>query len=93
MEHDDWGWIRGPDGSLAATARSAGPYDADEHRSNDTDPYQPNAAFIVKCVNAHDALVDALQDCLREHGGFTIKGDCERNARAALALASIKEGV
>ncbi len=27
---------------------------------------------------------EALEECLREHGGFTIKGQCERNARAAL---------
>jgi len=32
-------------------------------------------------------LYHALQDCLREHGGFTIRGECERNALAALAKA------
>lgn len=65
----------------------------DQHRINKTDPYGANAEFIVKAVNAHDALVDALEHCLREHGGFTIKGETERKARAALALASPVGGV
>jgi hypothetical protein len=26
-----------------------------------------------------------LEEVLREHGGFTIKGECERKARAALS--------
>ena len=33
-------------------------------------------------------LLEALQECLREHGGFTIKGECERRARAAIAKAT-----
>jgi hypothetical protein len=31
-----------------------------------------------------DALREALEDCLREHGGYTIRGECERKARRAL---------
>jgi hypothetical protein len=63
--HDDWGWIRGPkqdDGiaPLVAMARS-GLWESvemlDEHRTNKTDPYGANAAFIVKAVNHHDELV------------------------------------
>lgn len=50
------------------------------------------AATIVRAVNNHDALVKALEYCLREHGGFTIKGECERQARAALAAARQQEG-
>ena len=60
--YDDWGWIKGPDGRLTATARSSGEYDGDEHRAAGTDPYEANAAFIVKCVNSHDALVKALEN-------------------------------
>lgn len=29
-------------------------------------------------------LAEALEACLQEHGGFTIRGDCERNALTAL---------
>lgn len=29
-------------------------------------------------------LEEALRECLREHGGYTIKGECERRARKAL---------
>lgn len=29
-------------------------------------------------------LREALKECLREHGGFTIRGECEQKARAAL---------
>ena len=32
-------------------------------------------------------LVAALEECLREHGGFTIRGLCERRARIALSAA------
>jgi hypothetical protein len=55
-DYDDWGWIRGADGALAATARSAGEYDSDEHRRNGTDPFEANAALIVEAVNSHEAL-------------------------------------
>lgn len=34
-----------------------------------------NAAHIVKCVNMHDELVEALKKCgmLLEHGGFDLE--------------------
>ena len=32
-------------------------------------------------------LVVAIDECLREHGGFAIKGECERRARLALSAA------
>ncbi len=63
-EHDDWGWLRGPSGELAAVAKGAADSDWDAHRRADTDPYGPNAAFIVKAVNNFDALVKALGDAL-----------------------------
>jgi hypothetical protein len=34
-------------------------------------------------------LVDALEHCLREHGGYTIRGETERKAKAALAKAAL----
>ena len=46
-----------------------------------------DARFIVTAVNCHDELVAALEHCLLEHGGYTIKGETERKARAALAKA------
>lgn len=33
-------------------------------------------------------LLAALQHCLREHGGYTIKGETERLAKAAIAKAT-----
>lgn len=67
-EHDDWGWIRDADGNLAATARDGRVWseDFDRYREAKTDPYEPNAAFICKAVNNHDALVQALKDALCE---------------------------
>lgn len=50
-------------------------------------PYA-NDVVLKRCHAAADALdaaEKALDECLKEHGGFTIRGECERNARAALA--------
>lgn len=40
------------------------------------------------------ALLEAAKHCLREHGGFTIKGATERMLRSAIASAEreIQEG-
>jgi len=59
---DDWGWIRGADGAIACVARGGDDKEFDEHRRDGTDPYAANAAFIVKAVNNHDALVKALKE-------------------------------
>jgi hypothetical protein len=61
---DDWGWIRDFAGNIAAIARGDdGSKSHDQHRSDKTDPYGEYAAFIVKAVNNHDALVSALKEC------------------------------
>lgn len=66
-KYDDWGWIRGQPqdgekwGDLAAVAKGGDETPFDEHRRNGTDPYAANAAFIVKAVNSHEALVDMLE--------------------------------
>lgn len=39
-------------------------------------------------ADAIDALTHALEHCLREHGGFTIRGESEKRARAALAMVT-----
>lgn len=39
-----------------------------------------------------ERLARALLECLREHGGFTIKGGVEREARAALAAYKAEGG-
>lgn len=64
LKHDDWGWIRDADGSLAATARDGRVMSErfDEFRAAKKDPYAANAAFIVKAVNNHEALVKALEE-------------------------------
>src|ERR1700712_2725754 len=63
--HDDWGWIRDADGNLAATARDGRVWSDqfDTYRSAGTDPYEPNATFIIKAVNNHQPLVDMLDEC------------------------------
>ena len=53
--------------------------------------WQESNANAFLMAAAPDMLA-ALQDCLREHGGFTIRGDCERNARAAIAKATGRDG-
>jgi hypothetical protein len=74
-------------------------------KSDDNGPYvayignrpadfgEANAAFIVKAVNSHDALVKALQEVLHWYGGdpndLSEWSDCMLYARAA--IASIKE--
>jgi hypothetical protein len=67
-KHDDWGWIRGPvmggeeTGELVAIARCwTTQADMDAHRQAKTDPYEPNAAYIVKACNAFPDLVKALE--------------------------------
>ena len=54
-----------------------------------------HAARIVQCVNAHDALVSALQACQRvldDNGGTTPQQwiDAEAAARAALAAVGVQ---
>lgn len=66
-QYDDWGFVRGADGHIACIARGEGIDTHDAHRSAGTDPYQANAALIVKAVNAHEALVKALQRIAEQH--------------------------
>lgn len=61
------------------------------------DDPRANAAFIVRAVNAHDALVEALSELLANHVALVECGDCGNwdvetekeviQARAALSLA------
>jgi hypothetical protein len=67
-KHDDWGWIRGPVmegeeiGELVAIANSwATQEEKDAHRTTKTYPHAANAAFIVKAVNNHERMVEALK--------------------------------
>lgn len=48
-------------------------------RTHGVDGGAANAAFIVRAVNSHDALVKALTDMLIEFGGRQHK-DCDCNA-------------
>lgn len=47
-------------------------------------------AESASLIKAAPDLLAALQHCLREHGGYTIKGETERLARAAIAKATGK---
>jgi hypothetical protein len=64
---DDWGLIRDADDRIAAKAlRLLGDCDEmDRHRRDGTDPYDANAAFIVRAVNNHYALLETAKT-LRE---------------------------
>ena len=46
-----------------------------------------NAVHIVRCVNSHEALVKALQECLQNTGGGWIATSVIDRARAALFAA------
>jgi hypothetical protein len=74
---DDWGWIRDAEGMIAATARGQNDDDEktlDDHRRDGTDPYGANAAFIVRAVNSHDALVAALDNIFSRISYINIHG-------------------
>lgn len=58
-----------------------------------TDMNHTTAAYIVRAVNAHEALVDALRDIVAniDKGGCPVRGSVMHEAaRAALALADGK---
>ena len=68
-EHDDWGFIRGPErdfdwgriGPIVAISREGGTESShDEHRRDKTDPYEPNGRLIVAAVNALPHLIAEL---------------------------------
>jgi hypothetical protein len=48
------------------------------------------ADALAQAAASEAALVEALEECLREHGGFTIAGECERRAHATLASRSAR---
>jgi hypothetical protein len=94
QEYDDWGFIRGPKGSdgfapVAAIARGETSETRDAHRKAGTDPYGPNASFIVKAVNNHEALVKALTEmCEAFEFGVDQKSPVVVEARGLLASVS-----
>ncbi|NVD44355.1 hypothetical protein [Qipengyuania atrilutea] len=51
------------------------------------DTFGSESLANARLIAASPDLLEALEECLREHGGFTIKGECERKARAAIAKA------
>jgi hypothetical protein len=53
--------------------------------SKDADEAYANAAFIVRCVNAHDDLVKALEAALATHGDQYSWGPIARDALAKAA--------
>lgn len=89
--YDDWGWIKGPDGKLAAVARSSGEYDSDEHRAAGTDPYGPNAAFIIEAVNNHARLTTDLAAASARIG--ELEKVAKKNERLALECRSAAENL
>lgn len=72
-------------GLVAVVARS--PYIAIVTADGSTMP-SDRWEEVGRLLAAAPELLEALEECLREHGGFTIKGECERRARAAIAKAT-----
>lgn len=99
-EHDDWGWIRGPKvgnfvGPIVAISRSSAQETSDsfdKHRAAGTDPYEANAAFIIKAVNNHDALVKALEEITAMDPKGIRADDLGRAARTAREAVGRVEG-
>ena len=89
LEYDDWGYIRGPDDAVFATARAGQDVDYPAHREARTDPYEPNGRLIVEALNALPALLDAYEALceIAEQDQINLALDPEwpqRIARAAL---------
>ena len=70
-EHDDWGYIRGPEVEwsigpvkpvVAISREGDTESDHNAHRRNKTDPYEPNGRLIVAAVNALPALLDRIAE-------------------------------
>jgi hypothetical protein len=89
--HDRLGWIE--DGGDLMADHTPTPWvvvSRSEFHNGLTYMHQANAAFIVKAVNSHDALVKALQQIA--NGEFDYLKDAMNAAGDALeAIASIKE--
>jgi hypothetical protein len=47
---------------------------------------------VLRDNEVRGAMIEALQECLREHGGFTIRGDVEKKIRFALSQAGAVVG-
>lgn len=70
-EHDDWGFIRGPEREsligkvkpVVALSREGhvGPDNHDHHRRTKTDPYEPVGRLIVEVVNAAPLMLDQIE--------------------------------
>ena len=86
--HDDWGWIRDADGDIAAQAKNSkiGSDKFDEYRRDGMDPYEERANFIVKAVNNHDALVDALRDLV-----FAVEAEVNEKGGGGFILARLDD--
>jgi hypothetical protein len=61
QEFADWGWIRDAEGNMIAVASLPSGTDMEKHRREKTDPTQERVDTIIRAVNCHDELVEALQ--------------------------------
>jgi hypothetical protein len=82
-------------------AAGAGDMIADLRGCGTSQQQEANAGFIVKAVNAHDALVSALQKQMNEHGHLFACGrqtppdaarPCRPACEAARAALNLAEG-
>jgi hypothetical protein len=59
--------------------------------TEDNEEGEANAAFIVKAVNNHDALVEALRDMLRVFGETQLPSTLVVTAQARAALKALED--
>ena len=87
-KHSELPWIIDPDESMPLAviqdnADGMGVCEIGERNEENL----ANAALIVRCVNAHDDLVKAVEACLAMLDNRHWNGDMVAHARAALAKA------
>lgn len=93
QEFADWGWIRDADDNMIAVASLPLGVDMEKHRREKTDPTQERVDCIIRAVNCHDELLEALQRLRNaEKAPRQEWVDALTNADAALAKARKGEG-
>ena len=95
-EHDDWGYIRGPEVEwsigpvkpvVAISREGDTESDHNAHRRNKTDPYEPNGRLIVAAVNALPTLLDRIAELEAALRPFA-ESDIDVSGTAAIGITA-----
>lgn len=98
---DDWGYIRGPDNSVVAIARSGtlnSDSDLNEHRRNKTDPTQHNMEFIAHARDDIPHLlveIERLERTLSATKGYLMNAliDLQTNTKKQTTIDTLRGGI